>query len=157
MTTLWHLSHGHESFPALHAALASVEHGRLAAVAANTVLNDWCADVSDCLDGDDDPHGHGKRLPYIGWFWRSVDFANRRIPIGDCGDFIGFMENNKWGHPARNLTDSEADQVIGLLWQARTVGDAAGSVREVHAARDRVLVDLWDLMQTFTVPERDWL
>lgn len=150
---LWQLSHGHDSFSDMRAALGGIDHERLADLAANTVLNDWCSDAADYRSTEArDTHGWGKRIPYIGWYWRSVDFARKRIPIGDCGDFIGFMESNKWGHPERDLTDSEADQVLALLWRARAEDGRGGSIAETDAARDQVLSELWDLMQSFEVP-----
>jgi hypothetical protein len=52
------------------------------------------------------PRETGKAVPYIGWFWRSVDF-DRPISFGDCGVFVGFMENNKWGYPEYDLTPEQ--------------------------------------------------
>lgn len=149
-TVLWDGSRRCDSFAALVADCRAVDHDRLAEVAANTVLNDWCADVADFGDRDDDPEGHGKRLPYIGWYWRSVDFARKRITVGDCGDFIGFMENNKWDHPERDLTPEEVDHVLELLWRARAAAGRGGLLSEAWAARDEVLRELWDWMQGLT-------
>lgn len=50
---------------------------------------------------------HGKTIPYIGWFWRDVDF-DKRITLGYCGSFIGFMENNKWDHDEWITTDEQS-------------------------------------------------
>jgi len=155
MTTLWHSSHRHASFAAYVDTLKALDHEALTAMAANTLLNDWCAGAADYshTEADSrktDPHGHGKRLPYIGWYWRSVDFAGKRISVGDCGEFIGFMENNKWDYPERLLTAEEADHVIGLLWRAREESGRGGLLSETLAARDAVLIELWDWMQTLT-------
>jgi len=53
----------------------------------------------------------GKIIPYIGWFWRDVDFNSDHCFLGIIPIFkneyggesnnspkVGFMENNKWGH-----------------------------------------------------------
>jgi hypothetical protein len=64
---------------------------------------------------DEDVHGHCKRIPYIGWFWRSTDFVNKRVSIGNCGSFIGVMEYNKWGYPKRDMTEQEVDVFIEYL------------------------------------------
>jgi len=58
----------HQEF---HDKLRSLPADHLADLAFNDLLNDWCRGVAD--DGDD------KRLPYIGWYWRSVNFAKRDI------------------------------------------------------------------------------
>lgn len=50
--------------------------------------------------------GSGKPVPYIGWYWRDVDFDRDEcwfgvIPAGADGNskpLVGFMENNKWGY-----------------------------------------------------------
>lgn len=48
----------------------------------------------------------GKPIPYVGWFWREVDFDREGtfcfgvIPACDGdGDLVGFMQDNKWGYP----------------------------------------------------------
>lgn len=61
----------------------------------------------------------GKVVPYIGWFWRSVDFDARiRLAHGiesdltretgaivdDIPCWAGFCENNKWDYPMRTLS-----------------------------------------------------
>lgn len=53
---------------------------------------------------------HGKAFPYIGWYWREVDF-DKPFVLGDCGSFIGFMENNKWGYPQWLVTLEQATEI----------------------------------------------
>ncbi|MDB5733325.1 MAG: hypothetical protein JWQ03_3220 [Variovorax sp.] len=53
---------------------------------------------------------HDKVLPYIGWFWRDVDFDSR-ITLGDCGKFVGFMESNKWGYPEGEVTEEQDAEI----------------------------------------------
>lgn len=87
---------------------------------------------------------YGKRIPYIGWFWRLVDFDRRIVPIGDCGEFVGFMENNKWDYPERTLTDTEVDAVLAVLNRAYHLFEHDNDPRPV-------LDEIWPLMQTFKV------
>ena len=56
----------------------------------------------------------GKIIPYIGWYWRDVDFDASSISIGDCGQFKGFMENNKWGYPEASISGAELDKIKDL-------------------------------------------
>lgn len=61
----------------------------------------------------------GKVIPYIGWYWRDVDFDAPYVVLGDCGFFIGFMENNKWGYPQCALDGEHSalirDRLIALV------------------------------------------
>lgn len=66
----------------------------------------------------------GKCIPYIGWFWRQVDFDSE-IWLGytdetgfDFPMFVGFMENNKWGYPEFKCTPEQTDQIKSLLVEA---------------------------------------
>jgi hypothetical protein len=78
----------------------------------------------------------GKAVPYIGWYWRQVDFDSP-ISFGDCGEFVGFLENNKWGYPEFTLTpEQDAEVKTGLreLVAAPTYGKCRA---------------FWDRVQTF--------
>jgi hypothetical protein len=91
-------------------------------------------EADDSLWSDDS----GKKFPYIGWFWREVDFDEPTyrfgyIPVGSpefsvgCGgeikhgpgttaQFVGFMENNKWDYPyTRRLTAEEWTECKRLI------------------------------------------
>ncbi len=50
-----------------------------------------------------------KIIPYIGWFWRDVNFDYKQYTLGICPNdpknlptepdhLVGFMVNNKWGY-----------------------------------------------------------
>ncbi len=80
----------------------------------NEIIRKW--------DEDDMPYESfgGKAMPYIGWFWRSVDFDSDHIWLGiipvyegtlDDNDErrSGFMQNNKW--------DYESYKIEGEVWQ----------------------------------------
>lgn len=84
-------------------------------------------EVNEILGGMDDRGffvpglmQHGKSLPYIGWYWRHVDF-DQPIKLGDCGSFIGFIESNKWGYPQWHVTAEQAEEI------RRQVRDIASS------------------------------
>lgn len=99
------------------------------------------------------PNGkaYGKRLPYIGWFWRSLPFSAGTLPIGDSGEFVGFMANNKWDYPQRNTTPEEFAQVIAIIDAAQRASMEGGVLADVHEATLRELEKLWPLLQTFEV------
>lgn len=103
--------------------------------------NAFCSENAD-TDNPDCPHG--KAIPYLGWYWRGIDF-NGPIPIGECTHpeesvpFVGFMVNNKWGYPERNLTEGERLQVIAYLDKA---------MESEGEGKDTALQELWDYMQT---------
>ena len=59
--------------------------------------------------------GVGKAIPYIGWFWREVMFDNVTLCLGDCGEFIGFMENNKWGYDYVEVNKENSDKLKDML------------------------------------------
>lgn len=93
--------------------------------------------LRSCSDSDEFDTGHGKALPYLGWFWRDTPiYGPYRPSIGHCGDFIGIMENNKWGYNERQMTEEELIQFKVLI-------------NELHSAKDRgiVLKKIWDWFQ----------
>lgn len=63
----------------------------------------------------------GKCIPYVGWFWRNVDFSRPvhlympSEPGFDVPQFIGFMENNKWGYRTFACTQEQTDSIKALL------------------------------------------
>ena len=70
-----------------------------------------------------------KSLPYIGWFWRDVDFdAPIRLGILPAGSefgesyngWTGFMENNKWGYDEFLCTKEQSAEIRRLLELAAT-------------------------------------
>lgn len=97
-----------------------------------------------------------KPIPYIGWWWRMVDFnspyyefgvvptgtpaatmhnGDTVTPIGPFSenDYIGFMENNKWDYPySRKTEPDEWAELKRLLEVAVTekTADACANVRQ---------------------------
>ncbi len=70
------------------------------------------------------PHGldSGKAIPYVGWFWRYIDFTDRLslyYPSGSGGFdvpvFFGFMQNNKWDYDTVSVNDGDRDAIRAAL------------------------------------------
>ena len=113
----------------------------------NEMINDhYNLFASNYADNDDE-----KRIPYMGWYWRGVDFNNLNITIGTDGSFVGFMENNKWDYRQRNLTDTEALNVIGYLDEAISLSRKGGMLSEIHANTNSKLAELNDYIQSLRV------
>jgi len=129
--------------------LTAKAHEELVDDIINRELNDLVSGYADVKEDEVDEFGHGKRVPYIGWFWRSVDFANSSYTIGDCGDFIGFMENNKWGYVERRLTPDEAAKVTKIICKAHDLDHAGGLLSDVVETTQKKLAELWPLLQSF--------
>jgi hypothetical protein len=95
-------------------------------------LNDWIARVCDePIDGFIDAQ-FGKTIPYIGWFWRTVPFCEC-VTIGRIRRMFynGFMVNNKWDYPQRDLIGDELDKVVNLLLTAKQ-HPTAENFRNLH-------------------------
>lgn len=69
----------------------------------------------------------GKCIPYIGWYWRTVDFDSE---IYDCfgilpviyndvdsnnKERVGFMENNKWDYKYADCSHEDWVEIKNLL------------------------------------------
>jgi len=118
----------------------------------NGQLNRFIVEYDEFGDGEVDPHGHSKRVPYIGWYWRDVDFVTGEyIPIGDCGEFIGFMENNKWGYAQRKLEPDEVLKVRNIVCKAYDLSKAGGILSDIMANTRKELDKLWPLLQSFPI------
>jgi len=62
----------------------------------------------------------GKIVPYIGWYWRNVNFDYKTYNFGIIDDekdgFVGFDESGKWYYPlTRSLEPEEWARVRDLL------------------------------------------
>lgn len=94
-------------------------------------LNAAISDL-EATDGDMEGYkGDDKKIPYIGWFWRAVDFdketysfghiQSRGVSLGGlqiegAADWFGFMENNKWDYGySRDTTPKEWSDIKSLL------------------------------------------
>jgi hypothetical protein len=158
-----------KTFGEIKENLFHVERDRLIALIINNRYNDFIRERAD-YDKDEGPQESdqengvdqnaiavlagvqgGKRVPYVGWFWRSTNFYDRRIPIGNCGEFVGVMENNKWDYPERYLAEEECDQVIAILDAAMQASSAGGELGQIRRTTMRELERLWPLFQTFKI------
>lgn len=107
--------------------------------------NTIAEELSDWDDSADEPYGYGgKRIPYIGWFWRWCEFSKKHVAIGDSGSFIGVMQSNKWGYDERGMTPDEVDAFVAFLDRANGAKDAD---------LDTVLREMWDWFQTLTIEQ----
>jgi hypothetical protein len=110
--------------------------------------NEFLSDRSDYNKDQVDKHGgHGKRLPYIGWFWRHLNFSEKELPIGNCGSFIGFIPNNKWDYPQRSTTREEFQKIMDIIDRAIAQEQKAGVASDLEA----ILDELWDYLQTLSI------
>ncbi len=124
----------------------------------NQRYNDFVSQYSDYKDEEkpQDPtaangRAGGKRVPYIGWFWRSVDFANKEISLGDCGEFIGIMENNKWGYPERLATEEEASKIISIIEASMRQDEKGGELSELRRKTLTEIEKLSPYLQTLSI------
>ncbi len=105
-------------------------------------LNEKLASISD----EDEKYGYeafgGKAIPYIGWYWRSVDFDAVDgylfgiLPVVDGLDSndvprVGFMENNKWDYDHVRATEAQWSEIKRLL-----IAVAKNPCRETLSAAD---------------------
>ena len=72
----------------------------------------------------------GKCIPYIGWYWRNVDFDSEYgitlgiIPVirswfdSNDHEWIGFMENNKWGYDSFRVKGEQQQKLRQMVEQA---------------------------------------
>lgn len=78
------------------------------------------------LDDMDDPPfcAFGEKpIPYIGWFWREVDFDKEAYTFGIVPGantrkglpVVGFMENNKWDYSTVRVTPEQSKEIRRLL------------------------------------------
>ena len=106
----------------------------------NMSIGNICDDDKYSVKGLEDS---GKCIPYIGWFWRRVDF-NGRIVLGNCEDlFIGFMENNKWAYEEWYTTKEQHTIIVSLLQKA------------IDNPSNETLQEVFDYIQTCTPETRD--
>lgn len=94
-------------------------------------LNDKIREIVDDESIDFEAFG-GKKIPYIGWFWREVNFDRFLdygysfgvIPPEEDSDtfetFKGFMENNKWGYSTVRATSAQCKTIHAALIKAVT-------------------------------------
>lgn len=95
----------------------------------------------------------GKAIPYIGWYWRDVDFDSRVDPHGryafgviptganeSLKPLVGFMESNKWGYDYVFANQEQWDEIRRLVETALT-SMTAKDFRAAHQAIQGLLDD----------------
>jgi hypothetical protein len=117
----------------------------------NEAFNAFVSAYSDFNKEEEIKYGRDKRVPYIGWFWRTTDFVNKRISIGNCGSFIGVMENNKWDYPERDMTKQEADTFIAYIDRAHDESRNGGDLAAIQNNVNTVFNECWTWFQTLEV------
>lgn len=81
------------------------------------------AKIRELENLDDPPYEcfGGKAIPFIGWFWRNVDFDRTPYSFGVIPDnppLVGFMQNNKWGYGYAHASAKQCLEIRGLIEQA---------------------------------------
>jgi hypothetical protein len=111
--------------------------------------------IAEIADNEEFAIKYDKSIPYIGWFWRSVDFLQKSYEFGititsqddeyinedfneDDEPLVGFMENNKWDYYyTRRTTESEWQEIIKQLEDI------------VDSPTKEKCQTLWDFIQNF--------
>lgn len=119
------------------AALEAVDAPTMRRLIVNEHYNDFCREHSNPPKEREDEFLNGKPIPYMGWFWRATNFADKRISIGFSDGYVGVMENNKWDYHERYMTIAEVDQFVSLLDDAISAGRQGGSL-------DQIVKNKWD-------------
>ena len=71
--------------------------------------------------------GGRKVIPYLGMFWRDVDWAGRIELDFDPIDGACFDESGKWDYPRRQLTDAERTRLLDMIERLVVTGSFAAS------------------------------
>jgi hypothetical protein len=133
------------------AAIANMTREQLEATILDTEYNRFLSERADFGKDEADTRGHGKRLPYIGWFWRHLPFSSGSLPIGDSGEVVGFIANNKWSYEERETTPEEFARIMEIIDEAMRINSAGGILSEIVANTNKKLDELWEYMQTLTI------
>lgn len=93
---------------------------------------------------------NSKPIPYMGWFWRTVDFNDKAYSFGVCesgdgdGRFVAFMENNKWDY---DYVEADTEQ-FGRIKRLLETAINTKALDDTHA--------VWDAIQKLGLPaQRD--
>lgn len=109
-------------------------------------LNDFMSDNADDDDGIVVPgllFGSGKVVPYMGWWWRDIDFDAPTVPLGRTDEnphgpsqLVGFMANNKWYYPQKNVPTELIRPAVEAFVEDRTNETARDLYDAVRSAWD---------------------
>lgn len=92
----------------------------------------------------------GKAIPYIGWYWRNVNFDADCVWLGiippnaDGNEtpLIGFMENNKWGY-SNVMVDGSDWQSIKDALIAAVLAPSHETLRAVDETINKAGMSRW--------------
>ena len=118
------------------AKLAGANREWLEAAILDREYNDFLRQRADTKYDDEDAPDvlHGKRVPYMGWFYRHMEFSEGRLPLGFNSGYVAFMANNKWDYHERYTTPEEFERIMVYI-------DAAMKANEQGGALDRIIRD----------------
>jgi hypothetical protein len=88
----------------------TTEVWKLTSEALNTALSELADNASIHAIGLT-----GKCIPYIGWYWRTVDFDRFDYTLAKCNSFWGFCENNKWDYKEYYTSEAQGRQIRTLI------------------------------------------
>lgn len=72
-------------------------------------------------------------IPFMGWYWRHVDFFTPGgVTIAEGDGIVAVCQNNKWGYPQRDLTPEEQHTLLTIVWDAYKTTQRASTSEEVQ-------------------------
>lgn len=93
---------------------------------------------------------HERAVPYMGWYWRAVDFARGKIPIAFGEGYVACCANNKWDHDEREMTPDEVAQFVEHLDSISKAEGRGGLLSEINDEVRRRIQKMQQWMQTLT-------
>lgn len=122
----------------------------LRAAVLDSEYNEFISDRSSASDTDEDKDDilNGKRVPYMGWFWRHLEFHEGRLPLGFSNGYVAFMANNKWDYHERYTTPEEFTTIMGFIDAAMAENQKGGELGEIRRRTNAELKKLRDYLQT---------
>jgi hypothetical protein len=154
MDSVYWFLHG-KNFNEAIEKLKNTKNEDLISLVINERYNDFLSKYCNYKDNEkpfNKEISNGKRVPYMGWFWRPLDFYSKQIPIGfsDDGDnYVAFMAKNKWYYDERNLTESEFNQVMEIIDEAMRMNEGGGEINKIYENICKSLEKLYPFFQSF--------
>lgn len=132
------------------ALLAAAKREFLEAAILDMEYNDFLRSRADAKDSDADKDDilNGKRIPYMGWFYRHLNFSEGCLPLGFSGGYVAFMATNKWDNDERDTTPEEFEQIMAYIDAAMKANERGGALSEIVAGTNAELKKLRDYLQT---------
>jgi len=130
--------------------LEKMDPAYLRASILDAEYNDFLRARSDANDEDEDHSDilHGKRVPYMGWFYRHMEFHEGRLPLGFHDGWVAFMANNKWDYHERYTTPEEFTTIMSFIDAAMAESQKGGSLDQIIRNTRAELKKLRDYLQT---------